>query len=457
MKANDDIKLTIRDLDLLSKKFSSISNDFYEDKAMVNTQLKLLESNNSGLNSTDIIYNDISKVMKDFDSIVHKLSQMSKDLEVAEKEYKDADNSFERKVNEVLHTAINEVEDFGEDIWEKYKKTPGEGAAFLSAAFNSAKDMTLGAFDLMMYGLYMKANPVAHGKELYREAGEVYKCIKNPKKIMDNLGPLGKAFLGINDKEIKNAAIHGDSYTIKKNMYAVSINALLIGDTGAGLLGKASKVEKNINKAGKLESAGKKFSVFSKDIPNIEDKLASFREFLANKLRGVTREIPNPQLVRDSMGNTYMVWAKKGGSSGGEVLKNEKVVNGVAETGGKLLSVEEYLKREVEAEKMYDIIRNYTTDVKKISENTGIPESRINRIKEHVFYNEHIKTYEVGRFDPNYDMANAWERLIKGNYVQSDIDLLNHEIFESKFESIFKTDYSTAHSKTESTGRIWNP
>ena len=140
----------------------------------------------------------------------------------------------------------------------------------------------------------------------------------------------------------------------------------------------------------------------------------------------------------------------------------EKIISGTkgtakAETGGKLLSVEEYLKRDAEAEKMYDIIKSYTTDVKRISENTGIPESRINRIKEHVFYNEHIKTYEVGRFDPNYDMANSWERLIRGDYVQSDIDLLNHEIFESKFESIFKTDYTTAHSKTESTGRVWNP
>ncbi|URZ03163.1 polymorphic toxin type 35 domain-containing protein [Clostridium felsineum] len=337
MNYSDEVKLTIRDLNNLSKAFSSASNDFYGDKAMINTQLMLLKNNNFGLDSTDIIYNDISKVMKDFDSLVHKLKQMSSDLEVASKSYKDADNSFERKVNGVLYTSMNEVMDFGEDLWEKYKKTPEKGAAFMGAAFDSAKDMTLGMFNLAMYGLYMKAHPVEYGKELYREACEVYKCFKNPKKGIDNLGSVGKALLGINDKEMKNAAIHGDNYTIEKNTYLGSINAMLMVDTGAGLLGKFGKVgkavevEQNISKVSKLESFSNKVSVFAKDIPSIEDKLANFREFLANKLRSVTNEIPSPQLVRDSMGNTYMIWAKKVEGSGGEIVKSEKVVNGVSE------------------------------------------------------------------------------------------------------------------------------
>ena len=42
-------------------------------------------------------------------------------------------------------------------------------------------------------------------------------------------------------------------------------------------------------------------------------------------------------------------------------------------------------------------------------------------------------------------------------YNQNDIDLLNHEYFESKFESFYKTDYRTAHNKTEESGRIWDP
>ncbi|URZ03169.1 hypothetical protein [Clostridium felsineum] len=338
MNYSDEVKLTIRDLNNLSKAFSSASNDFYGDKAMINTQLMLLKNNNFGLDSTDIIYNDISKVMKDFDSLVHKLKQMSSDLEVASKSYKDADNSFERKVNGVLYTSMNEVMDLGEDLWEKYKETPEKGAAFMGAAFNSAKDMTLGMFNLVIYGLYMKAHPLEYGKELYREACEVYKCFKNPKKGIDNLGSVGKNLLGINDKEMKNAAIHGDNYTIQKSTYLAAINATLMVDTGAGLLGKfgkvgkATEVEQNISKVSKLESVSNKINVFATEIPSIGDKLANFREFLANKLRGVTNEIPSPQLVRDSMGNTYMIWVKKVEGSGGEIVKSEKFVNGVGKT-----------------------------------------------------------------------------------------------------------------------------
>ncbi|URZ03165.1 hypothetical protein [Clostridium felsineum] len=138
------------------------------------------------------------------------------------------------------------------------------------------------------------------------------------------------------DTIVKDAAIHGDNYTIEKNTYLGSINAMLMVDTGAGLLGKfgkvgkAAEVEQNISKVSKLESFSNKISVFTKDIPSIGDKLASFRKFLANKLRSVTNEIPSPQLVRDSMGNTYMIWAKKVEGSGGEIVKSEKVVNGAS-------------------------------------------------------------------------------------------------------------------------------
>jgi hypothetical protein len=54
-------------------------------------------------------------------------------------------------------------------------------------------------------------------------------------------------------------------------------------------------------------------------------------------------------------------------------------------------------------------------------------------------------------------MYNAWNRLETGDFVDSDIDLLRHEIFESKFEGIFKTDYQTAHGRTIDSGRTWIP
>lgn len=85
------------------------------------------------------------------------------------------------------------------------------------------------------------------------------------------------------------------------------------------------------------------------------------------------------------------------------------------------------------------------------------PEWKISRIKEHVFSNEHILDSGVKRFDADPEIADAWYRLTNGTFNQNDIDLLNHEYFEPKFESFYKTDYRTAHSKTEESGRIWDP
>lgn len=130
---------------------------------------------------------------------------------------------------------------------------------------------------------------------------------------------------------------------------------------------------------------------------------------------------------------------------------------GKVQTGGREMSLKEYARQEAEASKLYDIIRASTSDVQAISKNTGMSESRVQRIKDHVFNKEHIKSSGNGRFDPDYEIAQAWQRLQDGTHTPKDIELLNHEIFESKFEGIYKTNYETAHSASEKSGRIWRP
>ena len=104
-----------------------------------------------------------------------------------------------------------------------------------------------------------------------------------------------------------------------------------------------------------------------------------------------------------------------------------------------------------------DMIRSTSDDVVQISHQTGIPEWKIQKIKEHVFYNDHILDDRIGRFDADIDIADAWERLRKGNYNQNDLDLLNHEYYEHRFEKFFDTDYANAHAKTVESGRVWDP
>lgn len=128
-----------------------------------------------------------------------------------------------------------------------------------------------------------------------------------------------------------------------------------------------------------------------------------------------------------------------------------------AESGGRDISPEQFYREEAIAEEMYDKFRDLgTKDVEAIAKNTDFPLSRVQRIKDHVFSNLHIKDHGIGRFDPDYELAQAWERLMNGQHIDSDIQLLHHEIFESKFEGIFKTNYRTAHDKTIKSGRVWD-
>jgi hypothetical protein len=54
-------------------------------------------------------------------------------------------------------------------------------------------------------------------------------------------------------------------------------------------------------------------------------------------------------------------------------------------------------------------------------------------------------------------MLNAWDRLTKGDFVKSDRDLLMHELFESKFEVFFNTNYRQAHDAAIRAGYTWTP
>ena len=105
------------------------------------------------------------------------------------------------------------------------------------------------------------------------------------------------------------------------------------------------------------------------------------------------------------------------------------------------------------AEAAYDVIRQ-TDDVAAIARNTGMREAQIQRIRDHLFNNTHILDEgRVARFDADPDIANAWVRLQGGRHTEADIQLLNHELFESRFEGIFRTDYRCAHCAANRSGR----
>ena len=58
--------------------------------------------------------------------------------------------------------------------------------------------------------------------------------------------------------------------------------------------------------------------------------------------------------------------------------------------GGRQIDYNAYIKRLETIDMEYENIRIDTTDISKIAQNTGMPEWKISRIKDHVFSNEHI-------------------------------------------------------------------
>jgi len=134
-----------------------------------------------------------------------------------------------------------------------------------------------------------------------------------------------------------------------------------------------------------------------------------------------------------------------------------EVPNKAFNTGARQVLDPRNIKSWDAAEDAYKLIRADKSDVSLIAKNTDISESRVARIKNHIFEKEHQLNLGVRRFDADPEIVNAWSRLKTGDFVKSDVDLLRHEIFESKFEGIFRTDYRTAHDAAIRAKRFWSP
>lgn len=70
------------------------------------------------------------------------------------------------------------------------------------------------------------------------------------------------------------------------------------------------------------------------------------------------------------------------------------------------------------AERYYESVRHMTSDTSKISDATGIKKEKIDKIKNHVFIQEHDLIDGRKRFDPSYEMAQSWQRLMSGKNIQ---------------------------------------
>lgn len=119
-------------------------------------------------------------------------------------------------------------------------------------------------------------------------------------------------------------------------------------------------------------------------------------------------------------------------------------------TGGKYDrgTAEWILRRDDEAESYYDTMRSTNDDVRAIAKSVGWTEYSIARIKQHVFLDKHILDDGIRRFDADYNMAVAWQRLVNGKFLDRDVLLLKHEYLERVIEKKYNLTYREAHDRT---------
>ncbi|HFL3155433.1 TPA: minor capsid protein [Clostridioides difficile] len=112
----------------------------------------------------------------------------------------------------------------------------------------------------------------------------------------------------------------------------------------------------------------------------------------------------------------------------------------------RLKDLEIYLREEKHANLYYEEIRKRTSDIKAIARNTGYSEKVIQDIKNHVFINKYNLYGGYKSFDPSYDMAISWQKLIEGKDIRKcDIILLKHERLEKFLMDRYNYDYKKAH------------
>ncbi|MGK5684865.1 hypothetical protein [Actinoplanes sp. URMC 104] len=98
-----------------------------------------------------------------------------------------------------------------------------------------------------------------------------------------------------------------------------------------------------------------------------------------------------------------------------------------------------------------EVIAGHLRGAERLDGSTGFTVREIDRIRHHVFFEEHpLSDYEGGishqRYDASPDMAEAWLRLRSGRPLPEDIALLEHESAESRYYAAHPgATYEEAH------------
>ena len=198
---------------------------------------------------------------------------------------------------------------------------------------------------------------------------------------------------------------------------------------------KQRYIERQIRKYKRLEAG-------SADLENQKKYKEKVREWQARQ-REHLRE--NPQLRRNYRREKVSNCIDKNNNLG----YNDSKISGANDKGAIKKGLSGYKRYEAEerhARLYYESVRNRKHDSRAIAKNVGWKESAIEEIRQHVFIKEHLLDGEMKRFDPDYEQAQAWQRLVEGREIkESDLVFLKHEYVELAQIKLHGYDYDTAH------------
>ena len=138
--------------------------------------------------------------------------------------------------------------------------------------------------------------------------------------------------------------------------------------------------------------------------------------------------------------------ARNRDESAGDILAESGALNDKNDPGS--------IRRDAHAERYYEQVRNRDRDieVRAVSEHSGFSTEIVDAVYQHVFIDKHDLTTGYKRFEPDYEMAQSWQRLRLGKDIQKHDKLLIMHEYEEILLMADGLSYQEAHDKVCSMG-----
>ena len=154
--------------------------------------------------------------------------------------------------------------------------------------------------------------------------------------------------------------------------------------------------------------------------PEVENELQRLRKLLDKQLDAYDKYCSDNHLSKQNYRIRVVQNMRKSGATSGAIYNYKNDPDGS--------------KRQKIAENLYAQIRNRKPEyeIKAVAQNSGMAEGDIKKVYDHIYVNQHLfQDGTIHLFDPDYEMAQSWQRLRNNNDIQPhDITLLKHELAE---------------------------